>query len=273
MGGVFLGKALESVKQVDKELVQKRFSASAKSYEGSAIAQKMVHKRLLSLLHGLGRQSYEKVLEVGCGTASLTRLLDENFEIGAWTLNDLRRTMFEEGNFSSARSGKAIRFVEGDAEEVDLGAGYDLIISSSAIQWFHEPKAFLQSLYPRLNKGGILLISTFGLDNLREIRELTGQGLHYYATEAYEKALREVNFTVLTAEEESIVLSFDTARDVLRHLKQTGVTALAGAGQANFWTKKKLAEFEANYCTNFRKSDGKLSLTYQPIYLIARRLD
>ncbi len=261
------------MKQIDKKLVQKRFGASAKSYDGSAIAQKMVHQHLLSLLQGLGRQSYVKALEVGCGTASLTRLLDENFKIEQWTLNDLMRTMFEEGFFVSARSGKAIRFIKGDAEELDLGCGYDLIVSSSAVQWFDEPKAFLQSLYPRLNRGGILLLSTFGLDNLREIRELTGQGLHYYDTEAYDKALQEAGFTVLEATDEHISLSFDSAREVLRHLKQTGVTALAGGQQSNFWTKTKLAEFEANYQAKFRKADGKLSLTYQPIYLLARRED
>ncbi len=261
------------MKQVDKELVQKRFGASAKSYESSAIAQKIVHQRLLSLLKGLDRSSYANVLEIGCGTARLTKLLDENFEIGRWILNDLTRTMFEEGSFSSAPSGKAIRFIEGDAEEIDLGQNYDLIVSSSAIQWFHEPKAFLQSLYPRLKKGGILLISTFGLENLHETRQLTGQGLHYYDTGAYTKALREAGFTILQAKDECITLSFDSARDVLQHLKQTGVTALAGGQQRNFWTKTKLAEFEANYQAKFRTAEGKLSLTYQPIYLLVRKGD
>ncbi len=261
------------MKQVDKKLVQQRFGASAKSYDSSAIAQKMVHKRLLSLLQGLGWKPYAKALEVGCGTASLTQLLDDNFEVGEWTLNDLTRTMFEEGIFRSAPSERVIRFIEGDAERLDLGCGYDLIVSSSAIQWFDEPKAFLQSLYPRLNKGGILLLSTFGLDNLREVRELTGQGLHYYDTREYNEALQEAGFTVLEATDEHISLYFDSAREVLRHLKQTGVTALAGGEQANFWTKTKLAEFEANYQAKFCNLDGKLSLTYQPIYLLARKGD
>ncbi len=257
--------------QIDKELIQRRFGASAMSYDHYALAQKQVYARLAELLEGLGLRSYDKVLEVGCGTAGLSKYLDQRFEIKSWTLNDLGRKMFDKGAFDKPRFAQAISFIEGDAEQVDLGEGYDLIVSSSAIQWFHEPKAFLSSLMPRLNNGGVLLISSFGKDNLHEIKSLTGRGLSYHTKEEYASFLEEADYELLACQEEAFPLYFSSAREVLRHLKHTGVTALGGNDKANFWTKTKLAEFEQAYAENFSNPEGLLSLTYQPIYLLARK--
>ncbi len=257
---------------VDKKLVRERFRASADSYEASAVAQKEVHQQLLKLLKGLGRTSFPRVLEVGCGTAGLTKLLDENFEVGEWTLNDLGREPFEKGDFFRKSHGKLIHFMEGDAEELELGSNYDLFVSASAIQWFHNPQAFIQKLYPMLNEGGILLISSFGKENLHELLQLTGRGLDYYNEDSYKSFLEEAGFEVLCHVTEKIILNFDTPRDVLKHLKETGVTALSKADESPFWTKGKLEQFEIDYRTKFSTAEGKVSLTYQPIYLLCQKI-
>ncbi len=257
--------------QIDKGLIQQRFGASAQSYDRYALAQKQVYGRLTELLESLGQRHYNKVLEVGCGTAGLSKYLDERFEISSWTLNDLGRKMFDKGAFDSPRFAEAIRFIQGDAERIDLGSGYDLIVSSSAIQWFHEPKAFLSSLLPRLNAGGVLLLSSFGKDNLHEMKSLTDRGLSYHSKEEYAEFLEDLGYELLAFQEEYFPLYFSSAREVLRHLKHTGVTALGGDDKANFWTKTKLAEFEQAYAQRFSNAEGLVSLTYQPIYLLARK--
>ncbi len=257
--------------QINKELIEQRFGASAQSYDRYALAQRQVYARLSELLESLGQGLYNKVLEVGCGTAGLSKYLDERFEIRSWTLNDLGRKMFDKGAFDSPRFAETIQFIEGDAEQIDLGEGYDLIVSSSAIQWFHEPKNFLSSLAPRLNDGGILLISSFGKDNLQEMKSLTGRGLNYHSKEEYAAFLEDVGYELLACQEEYFPLYFASAREVLRHLKHTGVTALGGDDKANFWTKTKLAEFEQAYKQSFSNNEGLVSLTYQPIYLLARK--
>ncbi len=260
------------MEQINKKLIEERFGASALSYDASAVAQKHIYERLGAMLKPLGH-SYTKVLEIGCGTAGLSKYLDQRFEVESWTLNDLGRMMFEESDFFETRSGRKTAFIEGDAERVDLGQGYDLIISSSAIQWFHDPKTFIKKLYARLNDGGVLLISSFGGDNLHEIKSLINVGLNYYEKEDYRNFLTEAGYEVLLCEEESYPLYFKTALEVLRHLKATGVTALGGNEQASFWTKSKLAQFEADYTKFFSCDNGLLSLTYHPIYLLACKTD
>ena len=63
-------------------------------------------------------------------------------------------------------------------------------------------------------------------------------------------------------------LEFSTVREILRHLKATGVTASGGRSR---WTRSTLAAFEADYSARFRSGNRMLPLTYHPITLIARK--
>ena len=56
------------------------------------------------------------------------------------------------------------------------------------------------------------------------------------------------------------ILEFETPKDVLKHIKNTGVNALSDTR----WTKSDLINFEEKYPIN---ANGKYSLTYQPIYI------
>ena len=52
--------------------------------------------------------------------------------------------------------------------------------------------------------------------------------------------------------------------DVLRHLKDTGVTGIRPC----HWTRKKLADFSMRYAGRYAAPDGGVTLTYHPIYII-----
>jgi malonyl-CoA O-methyltransferase len=66
---------------IDKQLLQKRFSKSAETYDQYANVQKAMARRLmgqLDLQHWQGRGTVS-ILEVGCGTGYLTSLLCKKF--------------------------------------------------------------------------------------------------------------------------------------------------------------------------------------------------
>ena len=65
----------------------------------------------------------------------------------------------------------------------------------------------------------------------------------------------------------STKLYFDDPKSVLQHLKATGVTATA---KSHRWTKQSLQQFYLDY-QQFYGEQG-FSLTYHPIYVIARRI-
>ena len=159
------------------------------------------------------------------------------------------------------------RFIAGDAETLSFPGKFDLIASASVFQWMKEPETFLHKLSGLLMQQGLLLFSTFVPGNLHEIKKLTGKGLVYPTSDTLVGWLSTADFNLLHQEEDTIVLTFKTPLDVLRHLKATGVTA-TGNG---CWTKGRQESFCRQYVEQFATTDGQVTLTYRPFYILATK--
>ena len=131
-----------------------------------------------------------------------------------------------------------------------------MIISNAVFQWVEDLPLFIEGLKKCLNPNGILLFSTFGTDNLLEISKLTGEGLKYIAIQELKSLLHPQEIY-----EDKISLNFDTPKDVLKHLKYTGVNAISN----NHWTKSDLKNFENGY---HKLCPNNITLTYNPIYIL-----
>ena len=71
---------------------------------------------------------------------------------------------------------------------------------------------------------------------------------------------------IMTVRECLRPVHFSSARKVLVHLRKTGVN-----GRANkVWTKSHLKEFLNNYTRQFADEAG-VTLTYQPVWIVARK--
>ena len=160
----------------------------------------------------------------------------------------------------------AVSFLPCDAETLDFPQGTDLITSCSTLQWFADTERFFARCHRFLSDGGILAFSTFGKKNMREIHALTGHGLEYLSLDNL-KVLLSPRFEILYAEEEIVSLPFGTPLEVLRHLKQTGVTGT----EKRVWTRGRLQSFCDEYIRMCGNDDRSVSLTYHPIYVIARK--
>ena len=75
------------------------------------------------------------------------------------------------------------------------------------------------------------------------------------------------DFHVIHASEEVAILTFPTPTEVLRHLKQTGVTGT----EKRIWTRTRLQQFSETYIRLFSTEEGPVSLTYHPMYVIAEK--
>ena len=162
-----------------------------------------------------------------------------------------------------------VSFLPGDAETVPFPAESTLITSCSALQWFESPENFFKRCNALLNSQGYFAFSTFGKENMKEIRELTGNGLPYRSREELVTALSS-HFDILHSEEELISLSFDNPIKVLYHLKQTGVTGISGTSSQQLRTRRDLQLFSERYTQEFTQGTS-VSLTYHPIYIIAKK--
>ena len=251
---------------MDKQRIAECFARARQSYDREARVQHQVAERMLRrLLETCPNQEvFTHIAEVGCGTGIYSRLLQAAFHPEMLWLNDLCPEM--EKSLTDLLSLPTVRFTPGDAEEVALPREARIITSCSTLQWFADLPAFFRRCHQVLPAEGILAFTTFGGENLREIRTLTGNGLHYPALPELREMLSG-GYRVLHASEEVVPLAFPTPVDVLRHLKQTGVTGT----EKRMWTRSRLQTFSEEYIRLFSTEQGQVSLTYHPVYVIAEK--
>lgn len=245
---------------INKDKVQKGFVKSIETYRKHAIVQEAIASRLINELLRHPVRKFSKVFEIGCGPAVLTEKFFQQFSADLYYANDI----VEEYSTVLTSIHPDIKFLGGDIESMNLPDSLDLIISSSTFQWFNNLDGFLAKIHKVLKPEGLLVFSTFGPDNYREIREVNGKGLNYLSFGKHEKLLSE-KFEILWSDRETITRFFSNPIAVLAHMKQTGVNGIPGKA----WTKSDLKKFEEDYQDLFGTKLG-VPLTYQPLYFIAK---
>lgn len=250
-------------KRIDKDLITHRFSRAIDTYDREAVAQRQIAVRMGNMLNRYLPPHCNRVLEIGCGTGFLTRRLLDMFRPDRLTLNDICPDM--RNCFTDLLDTERAVFQAGDAELADFPAEQDLIVSCSALQWFVHPEKFFEHCNVLLNRRGHIAFSTFGQDNLKEVTAVTGNGLTYRSLEEWRQMLAP-RYDIVAASEERIRMDFDTPLQVLYHLKHTGVTAVG----RQTWTRNDLKRFCNEYARRFTEGE-RVTLTYHPIYMIARK--
>lgn len=246
---------------MNKELVKRKFGRVVTTYGESAVMQQSIAKRLFSMLDG---ECYDKVLEIGCGSGFLTNLWSKSVTFKTANINDINES-WQKG-ISDIMTDKGYwNFIAEDAEDAEFDGEFDLILSSSTVQWFSEPVGFIKRMYDKLNTGGVLLISSFGADNFKEIRAVNGSGLKYYS--CGELVSKLPMGSVKDMAMECIEMDFESVADMLKHLKSTGVNAV----DVTIKSRGELQQFMAEYAERFSCEKG-VKLTYNPIYLMIKKI-
>ena len=190
-----------------------KFDKFLDTYEKYATVQNRVAEKLIDFIP---KERYGKVLEIGCGTGILSRFFLRKFKPELLVLNDY----FDTRKFLNKISYN--EFVKGDMDLLQFQK-YDLIISSSTLQWSKDFEALIQKFSESSSN---LFFSIYTKENLIEIERHFGISLKYHTFGEIEKILKKY-YNSVKYEEEQIILSFDTSIKALRHLKYTGVTGFS----------------------------------------------
>jgi malonyl-CoA O-methyltransferase len=251
---------------LSRSRVRQSFRRGLVSYHAGASVQARIARHLSAMLAEHAGSSFERVFEFGCGTGHLTRALTENHDISELWLNDLVPDCA--GAALAAVCGTPrVRFQAGDVHSVELPGVADLIASASTVQWIEDQPRLLARLSGQLAEGGWLALSGFGSAQFHELAAMgsTAGAPGYRDAEEWD-AILPADMELVAVHQTRIIRYFDTARDVLRHLRETGVNGNAQGG----WTRARLAGFEAEYEARFRSDEG-LTLTYDPVWILARK--
>lgn len=95
-----------------------------------------------------------RVVDLGCGTGVLTRVLHEHTGAAETVGVDRSAAMLAQ---SAQHAGRGVRFEQGDIEEF-AESGLDVVFSNAALQWVDEHEALFPRLAATLGEGGQLAV-------------------------------------------------------------------------------------------------------------------
>ena len=244
---------------IDKEYVRQNFERSLHTYKQNASVQGIIAEHLCHYWESVDDRTGISIYEIGCGIGMLTQLYAQSRRPKNILLTDIADIPAE--CFSDIDSPHT--FQRCDAEYTIPTGKFDVIVTSSTIQWFENTERFLKHIREAMTPGGLLVIATFGKNNLMEVRSVFKSSLNYLSAEKWKSYLSENGYEILHFSEEKIITEFSSPRELLDNLKRTGVN---GTKPPSGVTKEMVCQIHDMP----KNANGKYQLSYHPIYIIAR---
>ena len=184
------------------------------TYNKNAIVQKKVAKKLFELSKKyINKKEFKNIYEIGCGTGIFTRMFLSYFKTDEMVLNDIydTRKYLKDINYN--------KFILNDMDKENFSY-YEIIISSSVFQWSKNFENLIKNIS---NSCKYLVFSVYLADNLLEIKNHFDISLNYLTVDKIEIILKKY-FKNIEKENEIFIEKFNSPIEVLKHLKNTGVT-------------------------------------------------
>lgn len=271
--------------------VSVQFSRASKYYDEVASLQLFVARRLLNLLPV--DVDILNVLELGCGTGSLTCELLGRFKQANIHAIDVSRGMIErlsQKKIDMCGADTRLSLEICDARECEFAKTYDLITSSSALHWMQPLSDLFRRLRSACRPDGSLCFALMIEGTFRELQYVRkcvvpNKSWLWPFPNLNEiiKDLGNNGFCVQKTEVETFKCRFPSVTEFFQVLRKLGVNGRVshykiadnqGAMNADMLLNrgeiKKLTNAYEEYC---REQDGCVFATYEVCFLSARILD
>jgi len=236
---------------LDKNLVKSKFFKSLATYDNNALVQAKMAEKLVSLIK---KKDFENIIEIGSYTGLLTKNIIRNFNFSSYLALDIIDSFDCIKNLSPK-----IRFLKKDIEDFIPKEKFDLIISNASLQWCNDFEKTVSKLKSMSKTNSLIAFSIFDKDNLFEIKDVFKIGLDYKSKEELKEIFLDSGFRNFKIFSEHQVLKFASPKEVLKHLKLTGVNSLSQKKMSYREIKEKLDLLDKKYGNK---------ITYSILYII-----
>ena len=219
--------------------VVREFSRYAYEYKRYNVIQKSVAKKLCKLLD---KNNYKKILDLGAGDGAIyENLFEQNITFSNFVALDFSKEMLD-----IHRSDKTIEKVCLDFNKINFSSTFtanefELIISSSALQWSSNLSEVLKEISPLSNK---FLFSFFTANTFKTLHGIINMNSPILKKEEILDSLDK--FFEYELEVIEYKIDFDSVHEMLRYIKRSGVSG--GMKQLSYKQMKKLMlEYPLSY--------------------------
>lgn len=243
-----------------------RFTAAAATYDRCTPVQQAAACRLAAGLPATAK--VRRILEVGCGTGRLTRILRERFPEAQLEALDISGGMVAHSRRALEDDGRIVWHV-GDAARFRPEWRYDLIAGNCSLHWMHPLEAGLRNLAGLRAPGGQLVFSAMLSGTLRELHEARRHAAPDHPPldrlpedHVIRAALAEADCRLEDPMLETAVEWLPSAAECLRRLHLAGLTGGRFSHSDRLLTRGELTRLKEFYQQRFGRADGCVPAHY-----------
>jgi malonyl-CoA O-methyltransferase len=199
--------------------VIEEFSRFAHQYDKHNMIQVQVAKTLVSKLP---LQTYSTILDLGCGSGEVFKNLEkQHISFDSFTAFDSARSMLAIHPEAKKITSVCADFNDKNFLKILPRDHYDLLLSSSAIQWSKD-LSFTLGAISSLSQTAYLAIFTSG--TFKTLHQTANISSPIYSAEELQKNILQ-HYDDVTFELHHYTLHFDSVRDMFSYIKKSGVSS------------------------------------------------
>jgi len=230
--------------------IVKEFSRFAEEYNRRNIIQLEVAKRLTNMI--LERR-YPKILDLGAGTGAIFQnLIESNIEFDKFVAFDFSEEMLNLHPLDSRVDKICADFNHADIFKLYGKNEFNLLISSSALQWSNDLESVLEAISSLSSE---FYLSFFTSQTFKTLHQIAKTVSPIHSKELIEEKIGL--FFDYSMEVVEYKLNFDSVQEMFRYIKKSGVN-----GGATQLTYKQIKEVIALYPLDY--------LEFEVVFIKAR---
>lgn len=222
------------------EKIIKEFSRFSKEYNSYSIIQTEVAKKIVK---SLPKKYFKTIVDIGCGTGAIYKFIEkEKIKFDLFYALDASENMLSSHPVGEKIIKRCFDFNSQMSFASIDNVKYDIVISSSALQWSRDLDFTISNISILSNSfyGALFTGNTF-----KTLHETAGILSPIYDTNiikrSFDKFYKNINYEIV-----SYKLFFDSKKDLFDYIKKSGVSG--GEKRLSFsQTKKLINEYSVDY--------------------------